>query len=187
MKVHAAILLCFLGPTLCARTATAQSYTFVGSWDLATIDGGYGNSSNPYLWFNNPLCYSGVSAAALLFGGSPADYVTSTVDSNPANINFDAFVDGYGYGNDLYLYSPAPDTFFLQTDSGYQFGSSFSAYVVDHAPFDGSGSFVNYAFRINPTPEPGAFAVAVSLGITGFALIRRRRRSLIPQNSKVGQ
>lgn len=176
-----AAFLAVLALAAVVRPASAQ-YVYVGSWDLATIDGGYGDGSNPYLWVNNPQCYSGVSAAALLFGGTPSEYVTSTVDSNPAHINYLAYVDGYG--DDQFLYSPASDAFSLQTGSGYSdpglSGTSYSAYVVDHAPFDGTGSFVNYAFRYNAppvsTPEPSALATVVSLGLAGVALKRHRRR-----------
>jgi hypothetical protein len=163
------------------QAAKADTYTYVGSWDMADVNGG-DYFGNPYYWQSNPLCYSGVEAAALLFGGSPSDYVTSTVDSNPADINFKTFVDGWD--DDEYLYNPQPDTFKLQTGSGYNdpsgYGTAYSAYVADHGQFDYPYSFVNYAFRINATsvPEPCGVVALCGLGCMGIAgLVWRRRRS----------
>src|SRR5450631_105185 len=62
------------------------SYVYVGQWTLG--DGPY--------WGVNPPVYSGVQTAALLFGGSSSQYVTSTVDNNPADINFKTWLDGWG-------------------------------------------------------------------------------------------
>lgn len=165
---------------LAVKPAQAVTYYYVGSWNLATLDGAYGNPSNPYLWTNNPLSYSGVTGAAQLFGGNPANYVTSTVDDNPANINFLAFVDGWG--DDQYLFNPQPDTFDLQTGTGYADpgggGTAYSALVVDHAPFD-DGTFVNYAFSDVPpgaTPEPSPLAtVLIGCGVLAAFYFARRR------------
>lgn len=156
-------------------------YVYVGSWDLATIGGGYSNPSNPFIWANNPQVYSGVEAAAMLFGGSASEYAISTVDSNPADINFKAFVDGYG--NTEYLSSPASDTYSLSSNGGgYDNYPSFSAYVVDHAPLTSPYHFVNYAFReenapLSVVPAPSSIAL-LGIGIfslVGFALRRRLR------------
>jgi len=157
--------------------------TYVGSWDLATLDGGFGNPSNPYIWYNNPQSYSGVEAAAKLFGGSASDYAISTVGTDPTQVNHLAFLDGYG--NTQYLFSPTSESYELQTGSSYSQPPSFSALVVDHAP-SAQGSFVNYAFRITITdtdvavvPEPSTIVLtftAVPMGL--FVAWSRRKAKL---------
>ncbi len=59
---------------------------FVGSWE---VDQGPS-------WSTVPTAYSGLTAAALLFGGSPSDYVISTIDNDPANIDGLAWVSTWG-------------------------------------------------------------------------------------------
>lgn len=160
----------FSALTFTAKTAQAQTY--VGSWDLATIGGGYDNPDNPYIWTNNPQVYSGVEAAALLFGGTPDQYFISTIDSDPANINHLAFVDGYA--DVQYLLAPASEAFSLQTSGGYYTPPAYSAYVVDHTYT--AGVYVNYAFRVEATPEPGTYAMLASAGLTGGMFLLRRKR-----------
>lgn len=92
-------------------TANAEAgFTYVGSWDMADLNGNGSVSdenvaSNPWYWVNNPAVLSAREAAAMLFGGSYTDYAISTVDSSVANINFKAFVDGWG--DTTYFSSPA--------------------------------------------------------------------------------
>ncbi len=154
--------------------ARAVSYTYVGSWNVA----------NGPTWFNNPPVYSGQSAAALLFGGSASDYAISTVDSNPADINFSAWLDGWADG---FTYarsgSPAPQSYSLDsTGLGYDgcvrvgsncYQSAYSAYVSDH--LSTADGFVNYAFRIEgvPVPEPMT-ASLLGMGVLALAVMRRR-------------
>src|SRR5664280_2067501 len=74
--------------------AHAVTYTYVGSWE---VDQGPS-------WAAIPPAYTGQEAAALLFGGGPSDYVISTVDRNPAHINFDNWVStnaGGACGTDI--------------------------------------------------------------------------------------
>jgi hypothetical protein len=161
-----------------AAIGVAHAYTFAGSWHVG--DGPAASS--------NPQCYSGIEAAALLFGGSPSDYVISTASSDPNLINFKAYMDGNG--DMSYLVFPADQDFKLQTGTGYLDAPAFSAYVLDNTEFaryidpsltgDQLGdTYVNYAFRIDdaaPVPEPGTLALLAS-GFGGLAVFGRRRRS----------
>ena len=61
-------------------------YIYIGSWE---VDQGPS-------WTTVPPIYTGQEAAALLFGGSASNYAISTVDSNPANINFESLVQSVG-------------------------------------------------------------------------------------------
>ena len=156
-------------------------WVFVGSWDLATIDGGYDNPNNPFVWTANPPVYSGVTAAAMLFGGSSSEYAISTLGPNPSMINFLTFVDGWG--DDQYLYNPTSENFSFVTGTGYNdpggTDTAFSAYVVDHAPFDGPvGTFVNYAFIQTSVPEPSSLVLGLIGSLGGFGYYLRRRRLL---------
>jgi hypothetical protein len=165
-----------------SRANASLTYDYVGSWIV-------GNGPE---WITNPPVYSGQSAAALLFGGNPSDYVTSTVDSNIADINFKTFLDGYG--DTRYLTNPAPDYYDLSSNGGYYNESpSFSAYVLDHtctnrysnisSGCQGDGTqYVNYAFKVSATgvsdtsiPEPATF-VMLGGGLLGLGALNGRRK-----------
>lgn len=152
------------------------TYTYVNSWIVG--DGP--------VWTSNPTVYSGQSAAAFLFGGNSSDYVISTVSSNVADINFKAFLDGYG--DTTYLDNPAPMDFSKSSNGGgYNQPPSFSAFVLDHtcnnryddlsAVCSGDGTqYVNYAFKAvdaAAVPEPTTIAL-FGLGLLGFAASRRK-------------
>jgi hypothetical protein len=154
------------------------TYTYVGSWVVG--DGGR--------WSDNPTVFSGQSAAAFLFGGTPDQYVTSTVDSDVANINFLTFLDGWG--DSTYLHTPQSDTFSLSSNGGgYNQPPAYSAYVLDHTcnnrysdlsqSCSGDGTqYVNYAFRVNApandVPEPASLAL-FGAGVAGVAYARRKK------------
>lgn len=166
-----------VGALMAASTASATTYVYVGSWTLG--DGPF--------WADNPPVYSGVETAALLFGGSASDYVTSTVDSNPADINFSTWLDGWADATTYALSgNPAPDTYSLDTGGGgYNsdpgFGTAYSAYVADHFnPAYGfqDPSLVNYAFKA-VVPETSTWSLMI-LGV--FALggaLRSRRKGAV--------
>jgi hypothetical protein len=157
----------------------APTYTYVGSWIVG--DGP--------VWTDNPSVYSGQSAAAFLFGGTPDQYVTSTVDSNVANINFRTFLDGWG--DTQYLTNPQSDTFSLSSNGGgYNQFPAYSAFVLDHTcdnrydnlsqACSGDGTqYVNYAFRVtdvpgNDVPEPVSIAL-FGAGLAGVGYTRRKK------------
>ena len=150
-----------LGAVMLMGVSAAQAgLIYVGSWHVG--DGP--------VWTTNPLAYSGVGAAELLFG--PGDYQISTVDSNPANVNnmahyavidigFADFAEDYFRGiegvthyQDVYVFDPAIDT--------------VSTYVSD---FGQGGE--NFAFLV--VPEPATLAL-LGLGLAGFG-VRRRKQS----------
>lgn len=149
-------------------------YNFAGSWIV-------GNGPDQSI---NPPVYSGRDAAALLFGGNATDYVISTIDSDPANINFMAYLDGFAIENEMI--AMFADTYSLSSNGGgYSNDPSYSAYVLDHSCFnryfdpaqacDGYGTqFVNFAFRSdnNNVPEPTTLAL---FGIALLALSAKRR------------
>ena len=130
--------------SLCLAVSTAQAVpTFVGSWHVG--DGP--------VWTSNPDVLSARETAALLFGGSPVDYAISTVSSHPSDINFMAFVDGWG--NSTFLYTPVSQDYKLDTGApGYNHpfgGPAYSAYVLDHSCFSRYG---NPSLSCTPS-EPG--------------------------------
>jgi hypothetical protein len=159
-----------------ASAAAQAAPVFVGSWIVG--DGP--------IWFSNPPVYSGVEAAALLFGGSPSDYAISTVDSNPANINNMAYADTWG--GDI---APVAEDYSLSLcggtyDCGFE-GSATSAYVLDHSCFnrydnpaepctDFGTEFVNYAFRITDVPEPATATLLLTGLLAAGGVWRLRRR-----------
>ncbi len=146
-----------------ATPAAAVHYTYVGSW---------APDNGPY-WGSNPLAYSGVGAAALLFGGSASDYAISTVDSDPAHINFLANYEVIGIGSRVFA-----DNYFRGVEgvTHYQ-----DVYVFDEAidtvstyVSDFGNSNVNYAFSVSNTPEPATWALMIGgFGLVGASLRRR--------------
>lgn len=152
-----------------ATSASAVSYTFVGSW---RVDAGPN-------WPTVPPAYSGQSAAALLFGGSPGDYAISTIDSDPANIDFLSWVSTWDSGGLGLCGGAFPcGTKIAQgavTSTGglYQNPGDTSAYVNDWAV---GAEYTNYAFTVSRVPVPAA-ATLLPAAIGVLAFVRRRRKA----------
>lgn len=152
-------------------SVASAAITYVGNWQ---VDEGPNWSGSPP---NGPLAYTGQEAAALLFGGVASDYVISTVDSNPANIDYQAWYSIIGVsGGTKFAYNYASKYLgsFYGPTSGYTFGDikgAASAYVWDNAQ---GSQFKNYAFSIAAVPEPGTYTMMlVGLGLIG-SFARRR-------------
>jgi hypothetical protein len=154
---------------LSAGAANAVTYVFAGSWFV-----GQGPPAFP----TAPATLSAVEAAALLFGGTAADYAISTIDDNVANINFLAHVDQYGSAT--FITTSVAQNYKVDTGAaGYNVNGDTSAYVFDHAsPTTGVGR--NFAFRISGVvPEPATWAMMIiGFGASG-AMLRRRRRTAL--------
>lgn len=167
-----------------AFSAQAATYEYVGSFTTngySIFNAGGSASSNPAAnWWDNPIVYSGVEAAAYLFGGTAAGYRLSTVFGLTAP-NGLAWYDGWG-DHDGQQFA---DTYKLDsTGLGYNgcakagtdcMYSSYSAYVND------GFSATNYVYRevVAPVPEPETYAMLLAgLGLVAGAVARRRKQQL---------
>lgn len=142
------------GIALCAlfSTSAQASYVFVGSWEVDDLDwpaqGGL------------PTAFTGQQAAAFLFGGSPTDYVISTLGNNSSQINFSNWVTSWGCS--LCSIGSYPSGTVVAQDFVIGTSSSSLPGVVGGGPYYASGNgtsallrdwavgpqFTNYAFRI---------------------------------------
>ncbi|WP_156255790.1 PEPxxWA-CTERM sorting domain-containing protein [Sandarakinorhabdus oryzae] len=147
--------------------AAAVTYTYVGSW---RVDG------TPYTGVNP--AFTGQAAAAFIFGGSASNYAISTVDANPANIDFQSWVSVWFAGS----FPDCPgfpcgrkvaQDFAVSTGGFYQSPGDTSAFVSDWAQGE---QFTNYAFTVEGgVPEPASWMMLITgFGLTGAALRRRR-------------
>ena len=158
-------LLCAVA-VMTSLAANAATYTYVGNWQV---------SDGP-IWFGSPpdgpLAYTGLEAAAFLFGGSPADYAISTNGVDPTTVNHQAWYDVIGIGGNTFAegyFNKYLGLYYGPTD-GYIGGDSASAYVQDN-----TSGLTNYAFRVNAVPEPETYAMLLAgLGVMG-AVARRRK------------
>ena len=157
--------------TLIAITASFFSVAafseiiYVGSWRVF---------NGPH-WLVNPPVYTGQEAAALIFGGKPSEYIISTISDQVNDINYSAYLDGWG---DEYTYGSgdnfAPHDFsFDLNNDGYENpdgnGNAYSAYVSDHGL-----SSINYAFINTEVPVPAA-AWLFGSALAGLGVVRRKK------------
>jgi len=185
MNFRNAVLACVVSASAAVfgtiSAASAATYVYVGNWQ---VDAGASWTSSPP---DGPLAYTGQEAAALLFGSSPSSYVISTVDNNPANINFDAWYSVIGYaGNQGNGGSLLPDNYndkylglYYGPTSGYPNqdpNAAASSYINDNAV---GATFKNYAFLVEgagAVPEPATWALLI-LGFGGIGFVLRRQRA----------
>lgn len=158
-----------------AAAPASATWVYLGSWYVG--DGP--------VWTSNPPVMSGLDVAAMKWPGWSA-YAISTVDTNPANINFSAFVDGWA--DPTFLTTPVAQSYKLDTGgAGYNsnpgFGSAYSAWVLDHScsnRYDNEAEVcgpaepgLNHAFGY--VPEPGTWAMLIAgFGLVGSAFRRRK-------------
>ncbi len=149
--------------------APASAATFVGSFQ---VDDGPN-------WTTNPAVYSATEAAALLFGGTAADYDISTISADPLSINNMGWYTTWGvsggqmYHEDFKLDLGNPG----YNDPGEN-GSAISAYTDDNAV---GSQYTNYVFRVDAlgaVPEPSTWAMMLfGFGAVGFAMRRRKSKA----------
>jgi len=168
-KLFAAALTAVTAVTLAASAASAQ--TFVGFWQ---VDQGPN-------WTVVPQAYSAREAAALLFGGLPTDYLISSVDNNPTNINNSAWYSTWDSGGLGLCGGAFPcgtvynHDFVVSTGGLYQNPGDVSAYTHDWAV---GAQYTNYAFtNTNTVPEPSTVALLGVGMLAAFGMARRRQRS----------
>lgn len=178
---------------LAAASAVAMAFTAAPAQAATTFVGSWYVGDGP-VWTSNPLVLSAREAAALLFGGTAADYAISTIDDQVANINYRAHVDGWG--DEQYLTGTVDQDYKLdQGAPGYNdpsgTGTAYSAYVLDHScdnRYGNPGAACtsnaigrNFAFRLDAAgavPEPATWAMLVAgFGVIGFAMRRRNNQT----------
>lgn len=169
LKPFATVSLTFLSLGF-INLKSVQALTFVGSYNVA--DGP--------AWSTNPPVYSAKDAAALIFGGSPNDYVISTLGPDPNAVNNLAFYDGWG--DTQYLTNPQSEDFKIDIGTpGYAdpggVGSSYSAYVNDHS-FNAANAN-NFVFAVNNSSVPFEFSPLLGLLCIGGIIVSLKFRNVI--------
>ncbi len=171
MKLHRLTILVLA--TLGASFASAQTYvgSFTTNGNSVTFADGTTSSNPAPAWGNNPAVFSGLDAAAFVFGGSASNYAVST---DSTSINHQAWYDGWGdHGGQQFAENYKLDLSGLGYNGCAQTGincgsSAYSAFIQD------GYSNVNYVFTA-AVPEPESYALMLAgLGLVG-AVARRRK------------
>jgi hypothetical protein len=147
--------------------SAANQFVYVGSWN---VNQGPAWAGTPP---NGPLAYTGLEAAALLFGGNPTDYAISTVQDA---VNHLAWYDQIGVGQGTFAegYSNKYLGQYYGPTSGY--GSTYGQVAASAYVRDNTSGLTNYAFRITAAvPEPETYAMLLAgMGLIG-AFAKRRK------------
>lgn len=145
---------------LCSSVASAQTY--VGSFRV---------SDGPN-WTTNPPVYSAQEAAALLFGGSPADYAISIDPSttDPNTITHTAYYSEWGTeGCPVFPEAERFDDGAPGYNDPGGDGTALSAYVEDNCVLAPN---TNHVWRLPPVVAPVAPPVMVpTLGSWGMLIL----------------
>lgn len=155
-----------------AMATQAATYTFVGSWEVEQGPNWYDGAPE------GQLAYTGLEAAALLFGGAASDYAISTIGADVNAIDFQAWYDVIGVGPNKFAqdYNKKYLGQYYGPISGYPTDvnlSPASTYIRDNT----AGSHLtNYAFRVTAVPEPESYALALSGLVTAGLVLRRKSK-----------
>lgn len=163
MKTRQTVAAVVIAMAALGVSSANAAVTFVGSWQV---------DQGPR-WTVVPPAYSGQEAAALLFGGSASEYVISTVDNNPADINNLTWVSTWGgaCGGSFPCGTTVAQNSVVSTGGLYETVGDTSAYVNDWAV---GSQFTNYAF-LSGVPEPATWALfLLGFGAIGWTLRARR-------------
>lgn len=166
-----------IGAVVGLASALSSAQTFVGSFttngSVITFADGTTTSRNAAHWTSNPQVFSGLDAAALIFGGTASQYLVSTEREFIDNL---AWYDGWGDHAGL---KQASSYKLDSTGLGYNgcnvnftscTKSAYSAYISDG--FSGT----NYVYLAAAVPEPETYALLLAgLGVVGAAMRRRQR------------
>ena len=153
-------------------TSASAAPIFVGSWQV--------DSGPP--WPSVPPAYSGDAAATLLFGAAPVgmEYAISTIDANPLNVNFSAWVSTWGgaCAGTFPCGTVVDDDFAISSAGLYANVGDTSAYVTDWAV---GAQYTNFAFLVplgvEPVTTPESTPIAIiAVGLLSLLTLRLRRR-----------
>jgi hypothetical protein len=144
--------------------SAGATYTYVGHF----------NCNDGSWWDTNPPCYTGQEAAALIFGGNPEDYVTSTSTSetDPSTITFTCWCCGWGTGQ-----VEEPQDYKVDVPpSGYQFpegeNMAISAYIDDWTVDNDT-----YVWKVSKSVPVSKWAIVLGFSLIGlFVAVRFYRR-----------
>lgn len=148
--------------------SNAKNWVYVGDYNVG---------SGP-AWMNQPIDYTAIDAAKVVFGALAAGkaYAISTSD---LFVNHLAWYDGYGDGSHLPTYNTygggnaLAETFFADVGApGYSQFGDYSAYVGNDRAALGGGAF-NHVFVSAAVPEPTSIAL-IGIAMLGFGTLRRK-------------